>query len=53
MGVCETVKIVADNDYGFIIINKSDLSKDDVIHGKKEPEPEPKKETKPKAKKAR
>jgi len=28
---CETVKIKADNDQGFTIINKSDMAKDDVL----------------------
>ena len=26
MSTCETVKVVADNEQGFIIINKSDLT---------------------------
>ncbi len=29
---CETVEIVSDNETGFKVINKSDLSKDDVIY---------------------
>jgi len=34
---CETVKIKADNEQGFIIINKSDL-KDQALYGAKKPE---------------
>jgi len=46
---CETVKIKADNDQGFIIKNKSDLTKLDVIHKEK---PEKKSEKKSKDKKS-
>jgi len=42
---CETVKIKADNEQGFIIINKSDLAKDQTLFAEK-------KESKKKTKKA-
>lgn len=29
---CETVKVVADNDQGFIIINKSDLTDEHKVY---------------------
>ena len=42
MSTCETVKVVADNDQGFIIINKSDLTDDQTEYKeakKKAPKP--------------
>lgn len=33
----ETIKVKADNDQGFIVINKSDMSKDDVLFSDKAP----------------
>lgn len=30
--ICETVKIKADNEQGFIIINKSDLNKEHTLY---------------------
>ena len=43
MQTCETVKIKADNEQGFIVINKSDLKKDDQTFEKQKPGPKPKK----------
>ena len=47
--VCETVEVVSDNETGFKVINKSDLSKSDVIYEAKPKSEKPKQ--KPKAKK--
>jgi hypothetical protein len=49
--ICETVAVKADNDDGYMIINKSDVTKDHVVIGgesKKSETPKPK--VKPKVK---
>jgi len=43
---CETVKIKADNEQGFIIINKSDLSKEHTLFSSNSEKKAPKKSKK-------
>lgn len=37
---CETVEVICDNESGYMVINKSDMTKDHVIY---EPSKEPEK----------